>query len=103
MSTTSATHNASQVETYASRVERCRQNTADIFFIVDESGSVGEENFNKTLEFIKTVVTGLEIGPNDVQIGMLTYSRDVRAQFHFNTFSTKQVSKLVCVFINVTI
>ena len=70
----------------------CQDNLVDILFILDESGSVGTADFQKTLTFVHNVVDRLEIGPYDVQVAVLTFDSVVRMRFHFNRFSTKQVS-----------
>ena len=72
--------------------KECQDDLADIVFLLDESGSVGSSDFRKALKFVKNVVEKLEIGPNDVQIGVLTFETKVHSHFHFNTFSTKQVN-----------
>ncbi|KAK7493781.1 hypothetical protein BaRGS_00014922 [Batillaria attramentaria] len=68
----------------------CGVQPADILFIVDASGSVGQANFDKTLDFVKSMVSGFNIGPNDVQIGMLTFDSKPYLQFHLNKFDNKQ-------------
>ena len=70
----------------------CQDNLADILFILDESGSVEPQDFQTTLTFVYNVVDRLEIGPNDVKVAVLTFDSVVRMRFHFNRFSTKQVS-----------
>ena len=64
---------------------------ADIVFLLDSSGSVGELNFQKLKEFVAQFAQSVEIGngPNEVQIGAVTWSSSVYNQFNLNTFSTK--------------
>ncbi|KAK3766261.1 hypothetical protein RRG08_050231, partial [Elysia crispata] len=68
----------------------CGLQPVDIVFINDASGSVGAENFNKTLDFIENVVKALVIGPLDAQIGSVTFESDVHLEFHLNTYSNQQ-------------
>ncbi|GFO24023.1 collagen alpha-1(xii) chain-like [Plakobranchus ocellatus] len=68
----------------------CGLQPADILFIVDASGSVTAPNFNKTLQFIENMVNGFVVGPNDTQIGMVTFDTKPYLQFHLNKFNTKQ-------------
>ncbi|GFR96142.1 collagen alpha-5(VI) chain, partial [Elysia marginata] len=68
----------------------CGLQPADILFIVDASGSVTAPNFQKTLTFIENMTKGLVIGPNDTQIGMVTFDTKPYLQFHLNRFTTKQ-------------
>ncbi|XP_070174921.1 cartilage matrix protein-like isoform X2 [Littorina saxatilis] len=62
---------------------------ADIVFLVDSSGSVGQTNFNKTLQFIKDVVNKFSIGSNDVRIGVDTFSTSFRREFTLGRYSSK--------------
>ena len=59
---------------------------------MDASGSVTAPNFAKTLTFVENMVNGLVIGPNDTQVGMITFDTKPYLQFHLNKFATKQVS-----------
>ncbi|XP_073236997.1 collagen alpha-3(VI) chain-like [Porites lutea] len=49
-------------------------NPVDVAFLVDSSGSLEEEGFNKQKEFIKAVAATLDISPFHSQIGVITYS-----------------------------
>ena len=62
---------------------------ADIVFLLDKSGSVGQSNFNKMLEFVKDVSSDFDIGPNDVQIGVDTFSTSFNAEFTLGRFVNK--------------
>ena len=70
----------------------CQDDLADIVFLLDASRSVTLQNFRTALEFVKRVVEQLEIGPNDVQIGVLTFADKVSPQFYLNKYSDKEVS-----------
>ncbi|GFR96541.1 collagen alpha-5(VI) chain [Elysia marginata] len=63
---------------------------ADIVFINDASGSVGADNFQKTLRFIANVVNEFDIGPYNAQIGSVTFESSAHHEFNLNTFSNKQ-------------
>ena len=60
-------------------------------FLLDSSGSVGSSDFQKLKEFVAQFAQSVEIGngPNEVQIGAVTWSTRVYNQFNMNTFSTK--------------
>ena len=62
---------------------------ADIVFLLDKSGSVGQSNFNKMLEFVKDVSSNFDIGPNDVQIGVDTFSSSFSSEFTLGRFGNK--------------
>lgn len=54
---------------------------ADIVFLVDGSSSIGINNFQEVRRFLRTVVAGLEIGPDKVRVGLAQYSSDVYQEF----------------------
>ncbi|GFO24025.1 LOW QUALITY PROTEIN: collagen alpha-5(vi) chain [Plakobranchus ocellatus] len=54
---------------------------ADIVFLLDKSGSVGQANFDKMLQFVKNIANDFNIGPNDVQVGVDTYSTGFDHEF----------------------
>ena len=43
----------------------CDKSSIDLVFVVDTSGSVGIDNFNKTLEALVSIVQNITVGPND--------------------------------------
>lgn len=46
----------------------------DLIFAADRSGSVGADNYQKMKEFMSNVVNSFVIHPNEVQVGVTTYS-----------------------------
>ncbi|XP_051812864.1 collagen alpha-6(VI) chain-like isoform X1 [Acanthochromis polyacanthus] len=64
-------------------------NVADIVFIVDESGSIGEANFQLMRTFLSSIISGLEVGLARVRLGIVTYNEMQTAQLYLNTFQTK--------------
>ena len=55
----------------------CRKATeADIVFLVDGSFSIGEPNFQELRGFLHTFVEGLEIGEQQVRLGLALYTAD---------------------------
>ena len=49
----------------------------DLFFVLDGSGSVGEERFYTTKQWVKQVAGNFEIEDGSTKIGIIQYS-------HFN-------------------
>lgn len=45
-------------------------------FLIDSSGSIGAEPFDKAREFLVTVLGGLNIGPNDTRVGIIEFASD---------------------------
>ena len=61
----------------------------DIVFVLDESGSVGRSNFQKEFEFVAKFTSSFDIGPSQMQFGLITFSTDARTHMYLNTFSDK--------------
>lgn len=58
-------------------------------FIIDESGSIGTPNFQLVRTFLHSIVSGLEVSPNRVRVGIVMYSDRPTAQVYLNTFNDK--------------
>ena len=56
---------------------------------MDASGSVGYSNFQTMKTFVHDIANSFEIGPNDVQIGVMSYGSSNTFHFYLNTYSTK--------------
>ena len=54
---------------------------ADIVFLVDGSSSIGISNFQEIRTFLKSAITGLDIGPDKVRIGLAQYSDETFQEF----------------------
>ena len=67
----------------------CSVNGLDLFFVLDESGSVGYSNYQLMKTFAYNIANSFTIGPDDVQIGLLSYSSGHSFRFYLNTHSTK--------------
>jgi len=56
----------------------------DLNFVVDSSGSIrdkGPGNWDKTLQFVANVVRQFTIGPNNVQVAFVLFSRDATVEW----------------------
>ncbi|XP_051546820.1 collagen alpha-1(VII) chain-like [Myxocyprinus asiaticus] len=63
----------------------CGRVKADIVFLVDESWSIGTNNFGKLKDFLFRIVTYFPtIGPKGTQIAVVHYSDQPRIEFNFN-------------------
>ncbi|TRZ08436.1 hypothetical protein HGM15179_018672, partial [Zosterops borbonicus] len=63
----------------------CGKLKADIGFLVDESSSIGQSNFNKVKDFLFRIVSYFpKIGPEGAQVAVAQYNEEPRAAFHFN-------------------
>ncbi|XP_075684360.1 collagen alpha-4(VI) chain-like [Rhinoderma darwinii] len=62
---------------------------ADIVFLIDESSSIGDVNFQLTRVFLHKVINALEIGLTNVRVGLVLYSDKPSLEFKLNTFNEK--------------
>ncbi|XP_039379147.1 collagen alpha-6(VI) chain-like isoform X2 [Mauremys reevesii] len=62
---------------------------ADIVFLVDESSRIGVRNFQLTRTFLLKIVNALDIGPNNIRVGLVLYSDEPRLEFTLDTFEDK--------------
>ena len=67
----------------------CNVNALELFFVTDESGSVGYSNYQIMKSFVHDIVNAFDIGPDDVQVGLMSYSSPYTFQFYLNTYSSK--------------
>ena len=49
----------------------------DLFFVVDASSSIGEENFAIVRRFLKSLALYFNVGQDTVRIGMISFNRKV--------------------------
>ncbi|XP_035806046.2 collagen alpha-1(VII) chain isoform X2 [Amphiprion ocellaris] len=68
----------------------CAQTKADIVFLVDESSSIGANNFIKMKDFIFRVATYFPvIGPQGTQLAVVHYSDEPRIEFRLSDFKDR--------------
>ena len=67
---------------------------ADIVFVVDESGSVGENNYDNLKEFIIEVISRLSPSALGHHVGLITFGNDGQLQFklQYDALSTKVIT-----------
>lgn len=70
--------------------EKSHPNRLDIAFIVEGSDKVGEENFNKVKRFIEKVVTGMNVGQENIHITVMQYSDTVSLEYSFREIQSKE-------------
>ncbi|XP_029471144.1 collagen alpha-1(VII) chain-like isoform X3 [Rhinatrema bivittatum] len=68
----------------------CGRLKADIVFLVDESSSIGQSNFNKIKDFLYRIVSYFpKVGPEGTQIAMAQYSEEPRTEFLLNQYKDR--------------
>ncbi|NXY74153.1 CO6A6 protein, partial [Glareola pratincola] len=71
-------------------IEACKEMKADVMFLLDSSGSIGDENFRKMKNFTRELVNRLDVGADSMQIGVVQFSDKPKEEFKLNTYSTKR-------------
>jgi collagen type VI alpha len=66
--------------------EDCSIN-ADMFFLLDGSGSISKDNFQSMRLFVKKFVDTLNIGPENNQVGMIVFGNEADVAFHLATYN----------------
>ena len=61
----------------------------DIYFVMDESGSVGDNNYDLMKQFVYNTSNEFDIGPDDTQVGVISYSSSATARFYLNSYHDK--------------
>ena len=67
----------------------CNVNALELFFVLDSSGSVGSSNYQLMKSFVYDIINSFEVGPTNVQVGVLAYGASYVFEFYFNTYSDK--------------
>ncbi len=57
--------------------------------MLDSSGSIGASRYAHMLEFVKNLVSVLDIGPDQTRVGVTVYSSSVETSFLLNTYLDK--------------
>ncbi|XP_036917207.1 collagen alpha-5(VI) chain isoform X2 [Sturnira hondurensis] len=74
----------------------CEDMKTDIMFLVDSSGSIGEDNFRKMKTFMKNVLAKIQIGPDKTHIGVVQFSGHAEEEFPLNQYFTqKEISEAI--------
>ncbi|KAM9308439.1 matrilin-2 [Gastrophryne carolinensis] len=69
--------------------EACHNKPLDLVFIIDSSRSVRPYDFEKVKEFLITMLTFLDIGPDSTRVGLLQYGSTVKNEFSLKTYKKK--------------
>lgn len=63
---------------------------ADVAFLLDSSGSIGQQNFRLVKDFVHRVVQEMAIGKGHTRVGVASYSTNARMGFHLDDYLTKE-------------
>ena len=67
----------------------CVGSGIDLYFVMDRSGSVGSMNYQLMKQFVHDIVDEFNIGPDNTQVGVISYSSSALAEFYLNTYHDK--------------
>ncbi|KAL4624073.1 collagen alpha-1(XII) chain-like isoform X2 [Arapaima gigas] len=71
-------------------MEVCKGAKADLVFLIDGSWSIGEDNFNKVIQFVFSTIGAFDvISPQGMQVSFVQYSDDAKTEFKLNTYHDK--------------
>lgn len=62
---------------------------ADIVFLVDSSGSIGDADFQRVKRFLQTFIVGLDVGLKKVRVGLAQFSNEPRQEFLLGEYADK--------------
>ncbi|KAK3609479.1 hypothetical protein CHS0354_022237 [Potamilus streckersoni] len=68
-------------------LDKCRMAKADVVFLVDSSQSQGPEHFKTQLDFLGEFVKSVYVGPDYVQIALITFSFVAKVEFDLIRYS----------------
>ncbi|XP_060073208.1 collagen alpha-1(XII) chain-like [Ylistrum balloti] len=76
------------LQVYAQRrtTESLCDEAADVVFVLDTSSSIWNPDFQKQLEFVDSVVSQFNIGPDGTHVGVMTFARSYYVKFYLNRY-----------------
>ena len=69
----------------------------DLAFVMDQSSTIGSQNFNIMKNFVSRAVDHFKIGSEDTHVAVLSYGTESKIEFNFNDklFSNVDVKNAV--------
>lgn len=67
----------------------CKDLPGDLLFLIDSSGSIYPEDYDKMKAFMKSVISTSFIGKNEVHVGVMQFSTEQRIEFTLSRYFTK--------------
>uniref|UniRef100_A0A3Q2DYK5 Collagen alpha-1(XII) chain n=1 Tax=Cyprinodon variegatus TaxID=28743 RepID=A0A3Q2DYK5_CYPVA len=70
----------------------CKGAKADVVYLIDGSWSIGDESFNKVIQFTTKMTAAFDIiSPGGMQVSFVQYSDDAKTEFKLNTYHDKGI------------
>ncbi|NXC46075.1 CO6A6 protein, partial [Penelope pileata] len=65
----------------------CKNVRADVVFLVDSSSSIYPAEFQKIKDFMQSFVTKVDVGLDNVRIGLLQFSSEIKEEFQLDRYT----------------
>ncbi|XP_028250570.1 collagen alpha-1(XII) chain isoform X2 [Parambassis ranga] len=70
----------------------CKGAKADLVFLIDGSWSIGDDSFNKVIQFVTSMTAAFDvISSSGMQVSFVQYSDDAKTEFKLNTYHDKGI------------
>ncbi|KAJ8341791.1 hypothetical protein SKAU_G00340820 [Synaphobranchus kaupii] len=70
--------------------EVCKGAKADLVFLIDGSWSIGDDNFNKVVQFVFSTIGAFDVvSPSGMQVSFVQFSDGAKTEFKLNTYQDK--------------
>lgn len=70
-------------------ISECKIKGMDLIFVMDESSSIGKNNFDKMKQFAINITDRFMISPNGTQVGWINFDHESRVIFNLSTYENK--------------
>lgn len=68
----------------------CKDIPGDLIFLIDSSGSIYPQDYDKMKSFMKSVISKSFVGQNEVHIGIMQFSTVQKLEFPLNKYYSKE-------------
>ncbi len=68
----------------------CKDIPGDLLFLIDSSGSIYPQDYEKMKDFMKSVISKSVVGQNEVHVGVMQFSTVQQLEFPLNRYYTKE-------------
>jgi hypothetical protein len=68
----------------------CSSPKADVIFVLDSSGSIGESVFIQVRQFVVDVVRLFVVGSNNVRVSVVQFSSTAQTEFNLTAYNTTE-------------
>ncbi|CAL8248632.1 unnamed protein product [Lota lota] len=69
--------------------DACKDMSGDLLFLIDSSGSIRTEDYQKMKDFMKSMISKSQVGQDKVHVGVMQFSTIQTLEFPLNSFYDK--------------